>query len=236
MGILDEWKLRVLCSGFLARGAYAWVESYDGGEDDEKVIKIMLPMIAIAVLACVVGYYIKNKFFKNDEKDEDKDIQEKSIAGMNFPAPKANKPWLNMAAQGTKGPIGPPGGYEYTLPGYQQATDKRTNSQNSGKSNASSGYASHMTGVHQVSEKRRYQQRAEKESRENKRDAKTSKSHKSDSNKKSKKSRDDAPQVKPALRPPSGGKPQDRRRDRPNPSNPQAFNPASRPSRGGNRH
>lgn len=206
MGILDEWKLRVLCSGFLARGAYAWVESYDGGEDDEKVIKIMLPMIAIAVLACVVGYYIKNKFFKNDEKDEDKDIQEKSIAGMNFPAPKANKPWLNMAAQGTKGPIGPPGGYEYTLPGYQQATDKRTNSQNSGKSNASSGYASHMTGVHQVSEKRRYQQRAE------------------------------APQVKPALRPPSGTKPQDRRRDRPNPSNPQAFNPASRPSRGGNRH
>jgi len=206
MGILDEWKLRVLCSGFLARGAYAWVESYDGGEDDEKVIKIMLPMIAIAVLACVVGYYIKNKFFKNDEKDEDKDIQEKSIAGMNFPAPKANKPWLNMAAQGTKGPIGPPGGYEYTLPGYQQATDKRTNSQNSGKSNASSGYASHMTGVHQVSEKRRYQQRAE------------------------------APQVKPALRPPSGAKPQDRRRDRPNPSNPQAFNPASRPSRGGNRH
>ena len=31
----------------------------------------MLPMIAIAVLACVLGYYIKNKFFKNDEKDEE---------------------------------------------------------------------------------------------------------------------------------------------------------------------
>jgi len=124
----------------------------------------MLPMIAIAVLACVVGYYIKNKFFKNDDKDEnEKDNQEKSIAGMNFPAPKANKPWLNMAAQGAqqKGPI--PGGYEYTLPGYQQATsgatDKRTSSQQSGKSNTSSGYASHVTGVHQVSEKRGYQQR-----------------------------------------------------------------------------
>ena len=37
MGILDEWKLRVLCSGFLARGAYAWVESYDGGEDGEFI-------------------------------------------------------------------------------------------------------------------------------------------------------------------------------------------------------
>ena len=34
---------------------------------DEKVIKVMLPMVAIAVLACVVGYYIKNKFFKDDE-------------------------------------------------------------------------------------------------------------------------------------------------------------------------
>ena len=35
----------------------------------------MLPMIAIAVLACVLGYYIKNKFFKNDEKDEEFGVQ-----------------------------------------------------------------------------------------------------------------------------------------------------------------
>ena len=128
----------------------------------------MLPLIAIAVLACVMGYYIKNKFFKNDEKDDEKDTQEKNIAGMNFPAPKANKPWLNMASQGQKGPMGPPGGYEYTLPGYQQATsgnstDKRTASQQSGGSKASSGYASHVTGVHQVTEKRghRGQQRGD---------------------------------------------------------------------------
>ena len=42
-----------------------------------------------------------------------------------------------------------------TLLGYQQATDKRTNSRNSGKS---SGYASHVTGMHHVSEKRAYRE------------------------------------------------------------------------------
>ena len=65
---------------------------------DEKVIKIMLPMIAIAVLACVVGYYIKNKFCKVDEDEEnkkEKDLQ-RDLEKMRFPAPKANKPWLNM--------------------------------------------------------------------------------------------------------------------------------------------
>ena len=31
----QNWKLRILCSGFLAKGTYAWVESYDGGEDGE---------------------------------------------------------------------------------------------------------------------------------------------------------------------------------------------------------
>lgn len=212
MGIFDDWKLRILCSGVLARGAHAWVESYDGGEDDEKVIKIMLPMIAIAVLACVVGYYIKNKFFKPDDKDEDNEkANAKSIAGMNFPAPKANKPWLNMQSQGQsqKGPaFGPVGGYEYTLPGYQQATsnDKRTTSQQSGKgSNTSSGYQSHQTGIQQVSEKRR--------------------THPSN-----------GMQPKSAMRN-TAGRQHDRRRDRPTMphSGPQGTNPASRPSRG-NRH
>ena len=33
MGIFDDWKLRILCAGFLSKGTYAWVESYDGGED-----------------------------------------------------------------------------------------------------------------------------------------------------------------------------------------------------------
>ena len=58
----------------------------------------MLPMIAIAVLACVVGYYIKNKFCKVDEDEEnkkEKDLQ-RDLEKMRFPAPKANKPWLNM--------------------------------------------------------------------------------------------------------------------------------------------
>ena len=56
----------------------------------------MLPMVAIAVLACVMGYYIKNKFFKDDEDKEEKEKNEqKKTADMRFPAPKANKPWLN---------------------------------------------------------------------------------------------------------------------------------------------
>ena len=58
----------------------------------------MLPMIAIAVLACVVGYYIKNKFCKVDEDEEnkkEKDLQ-RDLEKMRFPPPKANKPWLNM--------------------------------------------------------------------------------------------------------------------------------------------
>ena len=68
---------------------------------DEKVIKVMLPMVAIAVLACVVGYYVKNKFFKDDEDKEEKEKSEqKKIEGQKFPnQPKANKPWLT--AQGT---------------------------------------------------------------------------------------------------------------------------------------
>ena len=61
----------------------------------------MLPMVAIAVLACVVGYYVKNKFFKDDEDKEEKEKSEqKKIEGQKFPnQPKANKPWLT--AQGT---------------------------------------------------------------------------------------------------------------------------------------
>ena len=85
-------------------------------------------IIAIAVLACVIGYYIKNKFFKDDESDKKKEqANEKNIQDMNFPTAKANKPWLNMAPQGQNAPpVGPPGGYEYTLPGYQQATKEGT--------------------------------------------------------------------------------------------------------------
>merc|ERR1712113_391486 len=100
----------------------AWVDHYDAGEDDEKVIKVMLPMVAIAVLACVLGYYIKNKFFKDDEDKEEKEKNEqKKTADMRFPAPKANKPWLNNGQPVNKLPIGPTGGYEFTLPGYQQS-------------------------------------------------------------------------------------------------------------------
>ena len=62
----------------------------------------MLPMVAIAVMACVLGYYIKNKFFKEDEdkKDEDKKDEEKKTRDMKFPAQgKANKPWLTNRVQ-----------------------------------------------------------------------------------------------------------------------------------------
>ena len=54
-------------------------------------------MLAIAVLACVMGYYIKNKFFKDDEDKEEKEKNEqKKTADMKFPAAKASKPWLNQ--------------------------------------------------------------------------------------------------------------------------------------------
>ena len=54
-------------------------------------------MVAIAVLACVMGYYIKNKFFKDDEDKEEKEKNEqKKTADMRMPGPKANKPWLNQ--------------------------------------------------------------------------------------------------------------------------------------------
>ncbi|CAG5095498.1 Oidioi.mRNA.OKI2018_I69.XSR.g14213.t2.cds [Oikopleura dioica] len=153
---MSKLRLQLISCGLLSKGVYAWVESYDGGEDDEKVIKIMLPMIAIAVLACVVGYYIKNKFCKVDEDEEnkkEKDLQ-RDLEKMRFPPPKANKPWLNMPPT-NNAPRVPPGGYEYTLPGYPSYGDKRTNSRESGKnSNGSSGYQSHMT-VNNYHEKKR---------------------------------------------------------------------------------
>jgi len=162
---MSTLRVHLISCGLLSRGVYAWVESYDGGEDDEKVIKIMLPMIAIAVLACVVGYYIKNKFCKVDEDEEnkkEKDLQ-RDLEKMRFPAPKANKPWLNMPPTNNVS-RGPPGGYEYTLPGYPTYNDKRTNSRESGKnSNGSSGYQSHMT-VNNHHEKKR--SRSEKERRQ----------------------------------------------------------------------
>jgi hypothetical protein len=171
--MLDRRLIELMVVSLQAKGVLAWVDSYDGGEDDEKVIKVMLPMLAIAVLACVMGYYIKNKFFKDDEeKNEKQKNEEKKTRDMKFPTQhKANKPWLTNGVQPAgpgrvnNQPIGPTGGYEYTLPGYHQAvtskpatttkaaTEKRTQSQQSAKS-GSSGYQSHTTGVQHVSEKR----------------------------------------------------------------------------------
>jgi len=120
---MDHTKqlIRIAIINACSKHVLAWVDHYDAGEDDEKVIKVMLPMVAIAVLACVMGYYIKNKFFKDDEDKEEKEKNEqKKTADMRFPAPKANKPWLNNGQPVNKAPIGPTGGYEFTLPGYQQ--------------------------------------------------------------------------------------------------------------------
>jgi len=121
---MDHTKqlIRIAILNACSKHVRAWVDHYDAGEDDEKVIKVMLPMVAIAVLACVMGYYIKNKFFKDDEDKEEKEKNEqKKTADMRFPAPKANKPWLNNGQPVNKLPIGPTGGYEFTLPGYQQS-------------------------------------------------------------------------------------------------------------------
>jgi len=121
---MDHTKqlIRIAILNACSKHVRAWVDHYDAGEDDEKVIKVMLPMVAIAVLACVMGYYIKNKFFKDDEDKEEKEKNEqKKTADMRFPAPKANKPWLNNGQPVNKMPIGPTGGYEFTLPGYQQS-------------------------------------------------------------------------------------------------------------------
>lgn len=154
-------KLLGICIiGSNTKKVLAWVDHYDAGEDDEKVIKVMLPMVAIAVLACVLGYYIKNKFFKDDEdKEEQEKNEQKKTSDMRFPAPKANKPWLaNLPQQGqTHKPIGPTGGYEFTLPGYQQTVSDYKHTKGSGGGRTVSHEKksnSHQVKVHNVSEKR----------------------------------------------------------------------------------
>jgi len=140
--------LRIVIINSCSKYVKAWVDHYDAGEDDEKVIKVMLPMVAIAVLACVMGYYIKNKFFKDDEDKEEKEKNEqKKTADMRMPGPKANKPWLNQGAPVNKLPIGPTGGYEFTLPGYQQSLPnyKQATSGSTDKKRESSSRVQHVS-------------------------------------------------------------------------------------------
>ena len=57
----------------------AWVDHYDEGEDDAKVVKIFLPLIACAILTCIAGCYFKkhcegDRESSNDVEGGDPDI------------------------------------------------------------------------------------------------------------------------------------------------------------------
>ena len=73
----------------------AWVDHYDEGEDDERVVKVLLPLIGCAILACVISCYVKKHCNKDDDdekkkKEEDEDDAEaQKRSANNFAAKRA---------------------------------------------------------------------------------------------------------------------------------------------------
>ena len=56
---------------FLICPVHGWVDHYDEGEDDAKVVKIFLPLIACAILTCIGGCYFKKHCEKPNNEDGD---------------------------------------------------------------------------------------------------------------------------------------------------------------------
>lgn len=69
---------------------HAWVDHYDEGEDDAKVVKIFLPLIACAILTCIAGCYFK-KHCEGESSDDveggDKDTLPDTKSVRSFKAP-----------------------------------------------------------------------------------------------------------------------------------------------------
>ena len=57
------------------RWAQAWVDHYDEGEDDAKVVRVFLPLIACAILTCIGGCYFKKHCAGESEEDAEKDTE-----------------------------------------------------------------------------------------------------------------------------------------------------------------
>lgn len=64
----DDRLLCFLAGGYSIQKCAAWVKSYDGGQDDERVVKILLPLIGCAILTCIVGCYLKKHCAEQKEK------------------------------------------------------------------------------------------------------------------------------------------------------------------------
>lgn len=54
----------------------AWVDHYDEGEDDAKVVKVFLPLICCAILTCIGGCYFKKHCVEEIKEDGDEEKAE----------------------------------------------------------------------------------------------------------------------------------------------------------------
>jgi len=72
--LINFQKLGLLLFAVRGQSVVAWVDHYDEGEDDAKVVRVFLPLIACAILMCIGGCYFKNHCTEQDE-DKDKDTE-----------------------------------------------------------------------------------------------------------------------------------------------------------------
>jgi len=96
--MLNDQVLKLIALSFTLKlnPVFAWSQdgSYDAGEDDERVVKVLLPLIACAIMACVIGCYVKkhcnNEDEENKKKKEEEDDAEAQKRGVNnFAAKRA---------------------------------------------------------------------------------------------------------------------------------------------------
>ena len=94
--MLNDRILRFLALSYTLKlnPVLAWVDHYDEGEDDERVVKVLLPLIGCAILACVISCYVKKHCNKDDEdkkkkQDEEDDAEAQKRSANNFNAKRA---------------------------------------------------------------------------------------------------------------------------------------------------
>lgn len=75
--MFDRNFIKKLTFGICFHAVNAWVEHYDEGEDDERVIKVLLPILACAILSCIGCCYFKQHC---EDKDKDKEDEKPSHA------------------------------------------------------------------------------------------------------------------------------------------------------------
>ena len=95
--MLNDRILRFLALSYTLKlnSVKAWVDHYDEGEDDERVVKVLLPLIGCAILACVISCYVKKHCNKDDDdekkkqQDEEDDAEAQKRSANNFAAKRA---------------------------------------------------------------------------------------------------------------------------------------------------